>query len=879
MLDLAGETSDLDHLYRLTVDLLSDEEHMTRALDWVDAVLPPFAAACRREVKAAAPDAIDRWLDWLASDNAYVIEEAGKGEVFAWRIAWMRTLLQAARRLQGQREVSPDVAADFFRASGAAFSCFPPSYWLHLVDYLCGVTPTGGCASSITFPLVLSDPVVDGGVETSVILGQFVLEPSEIATGEVFLAPDQTVMRCMDARFADTFRDAALAARADSTGIPAELPTVSVRIRTLVPGQERFIRSTPLRGESGGGALAVALRQVYTGREMADSQLAISFALHAPASTIVDGGCHEVASTDEKVRGCAKQHVDRLLVARSQQAKLTVYGHMHGVQILGALTVAEAVDTVASVARTGTMPKAAASLREPAAPVATRDVLLKVVVLHYRRVERDRRISKLIEEHLRDKGHTVFVDRYVDVGITWAREIEQHIREADFVIPLLSAASIVSEMLASEIQTADEARQRDGAKPRLIPVRVNYSDPVPDGIAHITERLAPVMWTAEFGDAAFLESIDLAISEALSMPPAPIPPTYLSLPSPGKTIVDTLDLEPFAGLVPVGSRFYVERDADPSFLKAVEQRHSIILVKGARQMGKSSLLARGLAKAEQTGARVALTDFQKLNMADLQTPRSFYLAIARLLARQLKIDVSLDEIWVDHRSANLNFEEYFEDYILPSVTGELVWAMDEVDKLFFSTNFSSDVFGLLRSWANERQGRPSSPWARVSMVIAYATEAHLFITDVNQSPFNVGTRFEMKDFTPGQVADLNGRYGSPLSTGRDLEAFYDLVGGHPYLVRRSLYAMVTEKLGVDALADIASGDNGPLTDHLRRLVALLARNEDNVAAVREVLAGRPCPSFEAFYHLRSAGVLLGDTAQHAVIRCNLYRMYLSRHLG
>jgi len=31
------------------------------------------------------------------------------------------------------------------------------------------------------------------------------------------------------------------------------------------------------------------------------------------------------------------------------------------------------------------------------------------------------------------------------------------------------------------------------------------------------------------------------------------------------------------------------------------------------------------------------------------------------------------------------------------------------------------------------------------MAIAYATEAHMFITDMNQSPFNVGTRLSLAD--------------------------------------------------------------------------------------------------------------------------------------
>ena len=67
------------------------------------------------------------------------------------------------------------------------------------------------------------------------------------------------------------------------------------------------------------------------------------------------------------------------------------------------------------------------------------------------------------------------------------------------------------------------------------------------------------------------------------------------------------------------------------------------------------------------------------------------------------------------------------------------------------------MFGLFRSWHNERSLNPDGPWGRLTLAIVYATEAHLFITDLNQSPFNVGTRLTLEDFTFEQVAELNGR--------------------------------------------------------------------------------------------------------------------------
>ena len=203
--------------------------------------------------------------------------------------------------------------------------------------------------------------------------------------------------------------------------------------------------------------------------------------------------------------------------------------------------------------------------------------------------------------------------------------------------------------------------------------------------------------------------------------------------------------------------------------------------------------------------------------------------------------------------------------------------MDEVDRLF-ACDFGSEVFGLFRSWHNERSLDPASPWERLTLAIAYATEAHLFITDPNQSPFNVGTRLELQDFTFEQVAELNARFGSPLQGNAEVARFVRLVGGHPYLVHRGLYNMKTHGLTLSSFEDLADRDEGPFGDHLRRILVLLARDPALTEVVREVLRGRPRPTTESFYRLRSAGVMAGDSARDAKPRCQLYANYLERHL-
>ena len=200
-----------------------------------------------------------------------------------------------------------------------------------------------------------------------------------------------------------------------------------------------------------------------------------------------------------------------------------------------------------------------------------------------------------------------------------------------------------------------------------------------------------------------------------------------------------------------------------------------------------------------------------------------------------------------------------------------------MDRLF-SCNFGSEVFGLFRSWHNERSLDPSGPWQKLTLAIAYATEAHMFITDMNQSPFNVGMRLVLTDFTPVQLDELNRRYGSPLRSQLELRQFYDLLGGQPYLTRRGLHELTSRDLSFADFEIQATRDEGPFGDHLRRLLVSLAEDSSLCNFVRETLSGRHSAPPEVFYRLRSSGLVSGDSARDMRPRCKLYELYLARYL-
>ncbi len=480
----------------------------------------------------------------------------------------------------------------------------------------------------------------------------------------------------------------------------------------------------------------------------------------------------------------------------------------------------------------------------------------EVALLYKRDAEPDEKILRVLEEQLRRSGYPVFVDRHLQVGMEWAREIERRISNAYAVIVLLSARSVNSEMLAYEVQIANGSPQKT-RRPRILPVRINFDGTLPSPLAAILDEIQYAQWKGPEDTPSLVTEI----TESLQNPPKTIPRR----------------LEAVGGAIPVDSLFYIVRPTDEEFHKALLRKDGIILIKGARQMGKSSLMARGLQEERKTGSKVILTDFQKLNASHLESVEKLFLALSDWIAEQLDLDVVAADSWNPRRGPSMNFERFLKLEVLGKIPESLVWGMDEVDRLF-SCNFGSEVFGLFRSWHNERSLDPSGPWQKLTLAIAYATEAHMFITDMNQSPFNVGTRLVLADFTPSQAEELNRRYGSPLRDQRELDLFYDLVRGHPYLTHRGLHEMASRKLHFSEFATEAARDEGPFGDHLRRLLVSLAEDATLCNLVREMLSGRHGTPAEVFYRLRSTGLVSGESAREMKARCKLYELYLARHL-
>ncbi|UCH98350.1 MAG: AAA-like domain-containing protein [Candidatus Aminicenantes bacterium] len=329
------------------------------------------------------------------------------------------------------------------------------------------------------------------------------------------------------------------------------------------------------------------------------------------------------------------------------------------------------------------------------------------------------------------------------------------------------------------------------------------------------------------------------------------------------------------GAVRLDSPFYVRRKADDEIIQQIHKTGSTTKVKGARQMGKSSLLARAHADAKKNHYKSFYLDFQLVDEANLTSIEALFKELAWKISEALETDIEPDDCWKEHRGAKDNLTKFIKKAVLDEARTPVLILFDEVDRLF-SCSFRDDFFATIRGWHNRRATEDC--WNRLNMVIAHSTEPYLWIKDINQSPFNVGHSINMEDFDVFQVKESNAKYGCPLKTDIEIEELLNLTGGQPFLVCAALYTLRKDNYTISQLKEAAIEDIGTFGDHLRRFVWLLQEEKELKDALRQVLRRGTCDDEIHFIRLRSAGLVKGKTRQAVQMRCQLYSDYFRKHL-
>jgi len=504
--------------------------------------------------------------------------------------------------------------------------------------------------------------------------------------------------------------------------------------------------------------------------------------------------------------------------------------------------------------------------------------MAKIFISYKRNIDPDTPVAIAMYDALQQK-HEVFIDRSIQVGEKWAERIQTAIKESDYLICFLSASSVHSEMMIAEVETAHHHGKAHG-KPAILPVRLNYDEPL---VYPLSAYLNPLQW-ALWGNHADTPKLIAELKEAVSGGQLPADNAAATTAGKGakKEEVPTAfaniprDLGSPEGTMPHQSPFYIERETDEEAMNALNEIEGVtITIKGPRQMGKSSLLTRLLIEAKAQGMHTAFLDFQLIENATMEIADVFYKQFCSLLSWEFEIEDRTEELWKIPLGYVQKTTNYIQRHLLKEMPDvQILLAMDEVERMFASP-FRSDFFSMLRSWHNNRAR--GGDWTRLNMALVTSTEPYQFIADLNQSPFNVGQVVELVDFTLEQVFDLNPRHYRPL-TEAQIRQLHDLLGGHPYLTRKALYLVASQRTTFTEMLDKAYEDDGPFGDHLRNYLFRMGNQEKLKAGLVQVIKSQRCPDERVFFQLRGAG-LVKRIGSAVLPRNQLYAGYFEKRLN
>lgn len=254
------------------------------------------------------------------------------------------------------------------------------------------------------------------------------------------------------------------------------------------------------------------------------------------------------------------------------------------------------------------------------------------------------------------------------------------------------------------------------------------------------------------------------------------------------------------GALPLSVPSYVQRRADIDLYRWLNEGH-FCYVLTSRQMGKTSLMVRTATRLRNEKVAVAVLDLSSIGLKNINAEQ-WYDGLLLRVGKHLGLQQELKEFWEaqDRLGPMDRLMQAIQEVVLKHIKGRVVIFVDEIDgvrTLPFSTD---EFFAGIRSFYNERARSPELE--RLSFcLIGVATPSDL-IQDVRTTPFNIGQRIDLNDFTEDEAAPLAAGLNSSAGVGQILlKRVLYWTGGHPYLTQR-LCTAVAEEPQVTSAKDV-----------------------------------------------------------------------------
>lgn len=342
------------------------------------------------------------------------------------------------------------------------------------------------------------------------------------------------------------------------------------------------------------------------------------------------------------------------------------------------------------------------------------------------------------------------------------------------------------------------------------------------------------------------------------------------------------------GTVQAGGGTYLPRRADADLL-ALCRQSQFAYVLTARQMGKSSLMVRTVERLSEENIRAVMIDLTQIGTQ--VTPEQWYLGLLAIIEEQLQLNADAVAWW--QANAHLGFTQrltnFFQEVLLKEIAEPVVIFVDEIDTTL-SLDFTDDFYAAIRYLYNARATTPD--FKRLSFVlIGVATPGDL-IRDRQRTPFNIGQRVDLTDFTFEEVLPLAAGLNLPPDEAQQASSWvFKWTNGHPYLTQRLFLVLAEQGQSLWTESDVDNvvaatffGEMSERDNNLQFVRDMLLERAPNVEGVlttyQDVISGKgPVPDEEQSIvksHLKLSGVLKRAGGK-LLMRNRIYEKVFNEH--
>src|SRR5688572_24125203 len=227
------------------------------------------------------------------------------------------------------------------------------------------------------------------------------------------------------------------------------------------------------------------------------------------------------------------------------------------------------------------------------------------------------------------------------------------------------------------------------------------------------------------------------------------------------------------GTVQAGGGVYIKRKADDELLELCRQGEFAFIL-SSRQVGKSSLMVRTARQLEKENIRSVTIDLSAIGVK--VSADEWYLGILNEVATTLNLETNIFDWWLQFAQLGpaQRLTNFFKDVLLKEVNERIVLFFDEIDSTL-SIPFSDDFYVALRAVYNARSTTPD--FKRLSFVLVGVAAPSDLISDNKRTPFNIGRRVEINDFTLEEALPLAEGLGQQAT--QVLQWIFQYTSGHP----------------------------------------------------------------------------------------------------